>query len=207
VPRGTDVCVWDLPGIAPTKDQRLVLYSWMHAHLCKRICAPGFPSARCLLLIPMCWPQQRMHSHCREEIDRCMQKGRLSLLTAFRIADLAAAISCSPPSQLAEKLIRKIGRPPSDPGPVLHILRAPDPEARRGPTPATPATPAKAFAPDARRVAAKRGAQRRGSIAMIFLGPLPAPTLGLSVSHHRRDPPYPHPSLAGEGGGGDEGSN
>lgn len=28
-----------------------------------------------------------------------------------------------------------------------------------------------------------------------FLGPLPAPTLGLSVSHHRRDPPYPHPSL------------
>jgi hypothetical protein len=207
VPRGTDVCVWDLPGIAPTKDQRLVLYSWMHAHLCKRICAPGFPSARCLLLIPMCWPQQRMHSHCREEIDRCMQKGRLSLLTAFRIADLAAAISCSPPSQLAEKLIRNIGRP-SDPGPVLHILRAPDPEARREPTPATPATPAKAFAPDARRVAAKRGAQRRRCTAIVSKAKQPARSAGLSSDASPAGSLLRiRPGRWGGDGGGDERSN
>jgi hypothetical protein len=116
-------------------------------------------------------------------------RGRLSLLTAFRIADLAAAISCSPPSQLAEKLMRKIGRPPSDPGPVLHILRAPDPEARRSPAPATPATPAKAFAPEAKREAANRGTHRRANTIFWFLVDrnLPSPW----PSHRRSGDPVP----------------
>lgn len=91
----------------------------------------------------------------------------MGYLTASRIADLAAAISCSPPSQLAEKLMRKIGRPPPAPGPELLILRDPGPEARRA---LAPAIPAKAFAPEARRETAKMGTHRRRvpEIAMVW---------------------------------------